>query len=356
MYSILKKMKFLVVAGILLFVGTSVLAQKNKIPKEKDMGGYLMVYFKDDTHGLYMALSKDGYSFTDVNNAQPVIAGDTIAEQKGIRDPYIYRAPDGMFYLALTDLHIYAQKVGFRTTEWERDGKQYGWGNNRGLVLMKSPDLIHWSHTVLRVDQAFPELADIGCAWAPELVYDDKKQKTMIYFTMRFGASKNKVYYAYMNQDFTKMETLPKSIFEYPEGKEYIDADITKIGNKYHMLFASHNGGAHIEQAISDSINTNYQLDPKRVDPEKVGCEAPTVFKRIGENKWVLIYDIYRINPHNFGFSETSDFINFKNLGHFNEGVMKTTNFLVPKHPSVIQITKKEAQKLAKNWNCEIKF
>lgn len=356
MNSIPKKLKSLIVVGILFFVGNTVFAQKTKVLKEKDMVAYLMVYFKDDTHGLYMALSKDGYSFTDVNNAKPIIAGDTIAEQKGIRDPYIYRAPDGMFYLALTDLHIYAQKEGYRTTEWERDGKQYGWGNNRGLVLMKSPDLIHWSHTVLRVDQAFPELADIGCAWAPELIYDEKKQKTMIYFTMRFGAGINKVYYAYMNKDFTKMETLPKCIFEYPEGKEYIDADITKIGNKYHMLFASHNGGAHVEQAISDSINTNYQLDPKRVDPEKVGCEAPTIFKRIGEDKWVLIYDIYRINPHNFGFSETSDFINFKNLGHFNEGVMKTTNFSVPKHPAVIQITKKEAQKLAKKWNCDIKF
>ncbi|WP_281636595.1 glycoside hydrolase family 43 protein [Flavobacterium marginilacus] len=352
----MKNFKSLIALSILIFAGSFALAQKAKFPKEKEMGAYLMVYFKDDTHGLYMALSKDGYSFTDVNNAKPIIAGDTIAEQKGIRDPYIYRAPDGMFYLALTDLHIYGQKEGYRTTEWERDGKQYGWGNNRGLVLMKSPDLIHWSHTVLRVDQAFPELADIGCAWAPELIYDEKENKTMIYFTMRFGTQKNKVYYSYMNKDFTKIETLPKSIFEYPEDKEYIDADITKAGGKYHMLIASHNGGSHIEQAISDSINSGYQLNPQRVDGEKVGCEAPNVYKLIGQNKWMLIYDIYRINPHNFGFSETSDFVNFKSLGHFNEGVMKSTNFSVPKHPSVIQITKKEAQKLAKNWNCDIKF
>lgn len=342
--------------GILLLIGSTALAQKTKFPKEKDMGAYLMVYFKDDTHGLYMALSKDGYSFTDVNNAKPVIAGDTISEQKGIRDPYIYRAPDGMFYMALTDLHIYAQKEGYRTTEWERDGKQYGWGNNRGIVLMKSPDLIHWSHTVLRVDKAFPELADIGCAWAPELIYDEKAKKTMIYFTMHFGNQKNKVYYAYMNKDFTQMETLPKPILEYPEGKEYIDADITKVGNKFHMFIASHNGGSHIEQAISDSINSGYQLNTQRVDGEKVGCEAPNVFKRIGENKWVLIYDIYRINPHNFGFSETTDFVNFTYLGHFNEGVMKATNFSVPKHPSVIQITKKEAQKLADKWGLSMKF
>lgn len=27
----------------------------------------------------------------------------------------------------MTDLHIYAQKDGFRDTEWERDGKEYGW-------------------------------------------------------------------------------------------------------------------------------------------------------------------------------------------------------------------------------------
>ena len=50
------------------------------------MGAYLFTYFKDDTHSLYFAVSDDGYTFTDVNNGQPIIAGDTIAEQKGIRD------------------------------------------------------------------------------------------------------------------------------------------------------------------------------------------------------------------------------------------------------------------------------
>ena len=346
--------------GILILVAvlaTNMYA-KSKTPPvtEKNMAAYLMVYFKDDTHGLYFALSKDGYSFTDVNNAKPVVAGDTIADQKGIRDPYIMRGPDGMFYMALTDLHIYGQKSGYRTELWERDAKTFGWGNNRGLVLMKSPDLIHWSHTVLRVDKAFPEMANIGCAWAPEMIYDEAKGKIMLYFTIHFGNEKGKVYYTYMNKEFTQMETLPRCIFEYPEGKEYIDADITKIGGKYHMFFASHNGGSHVEQAVSDSINTGYKLNPQRCDGEKVGCEAPTVFKRIGENKWVLIYDIYRINPHNFGFSETTDFENFTYLGHFNEGVMKTTNFTIPKHPGVIQITRKEAEQLAAKWNLKMKF
>jgi hypothetical protein len=62
------------------------------------------------------------------------------------------------------------------------------------------------------------------------------------------------------------------------------------------------------------------------------------------------MYDIYSIHPQNFGFIETSDFKHFKPLGRFNEGVMKATNFISPKHGSVIQITKREAQRLIRYW------
>ena len=335
------------------FISQQALAQK-KI-KEKDMSAYLMVYFKDDTHGLYMALSKDGYSFTDINNGNPVMSGDTIALQKGIRDPHISRGPDGAFYLAMTDLHLFAKKAGYRTTEWERD-QTYGWGNNRSMVLMKSWDMINWSRTIVRVDLAFPGLEDIGCAWAPETIYDEDKKKMMIYFTMRFKNGNNKIYYSYVNNDFTKLETTPELLFEYPKDISYIDADITRVRKKYHLFYVPHDGTPGIKQVVSKSINKGYVYDPKWYDPEPKSCEAPTVFKRIGEKKWVLIYDIYGITPNNFGFSETSDFVNFKNLGHFNEGPMKATNFSSPKHCAVIQLTKKEAGALAKKWNFDAQF
>src|SRR6516225_3450752 len=61
------------------------------VPAEKDLGAYLFVYFLDADHSLHFALSTDGYSFTDVNKGQPVIKGEDIAEQKGIRDPHIIR-------------------------------------------------------------------------------------------------------------------------------------------------------------------------------------------------------------------------------------------------------------------------
>jgi hypothetical protein len=338
---------------LITFISSQAIAQKKL--KEKDMGAYLMVYFKDETHGLYMALSKDGYSFTDINNAKPVMAGDTIALQKGIRDPHITRGPDGAFYLVMTDLHLFAKQAGYRDTEWERD-KSYGWGNNRSMVLMKSWDLINWSRSIVRVDQAFPGLEDIGCAWAPETIYDKDKKKMMIYFTMRFKNGKNKIYYSYVNDGFNKLETAPELLFEYPKDISYIDADITRVGKEYHLFYVAHDGTPGIKQAVSKSINKGYVYDPKWYDPEPKACEAPTVFKRIGEKKWVLIYDIYGITPNNFGFSETSDFVNFKDLGHFNEGLMKATNFSSPKHCAVIQLTKNEAKVLAKKWNLDAEF
>ena len=111
-----------------------------------------------------------------------------------------------------------------------------------------------------------------------------------------------------------------------------------------------------MRHAVSGSINAGYQSDPQRIDPEKVATEAPTVFKRLGTNDYVLMYDVYGARPSNMGFSETSDFVSFKNLGHFNEGVMKTTNFTSPKHGAVTHLTMEELKSVAAHWNVDIKL
>src|ERR1035438_3856196 len=73
-------------------------------PAEKDLKGYLLVYFKDETHSIYFSTSIDGYTFTDVNGGDPILLGKDIAEQKGVRDPHLMRGPDNAFYLSMTDL------------------------------------------------------------------------------------------------------------------------------------------------------------------------------------------------------------------------------------------------------------
>lgn len=323
------------------------------VPQEKDLAAYLMVFHRDETHGLHMALSRDGYTFTALNNGDPVMSGDTIAYQKGIRDPHIYRGPDGAFYVAMTDLHVFAQRDGYRDTQWERDGKEYGWGNNKGLVLMKSYDLIDWKRTNISLDSLSKGMKEIGCAWAPETIYDPENEKMMIYFTMRFGNEPNRLYYAYVNEDYDRFESLPQLLFEYPDKiSSAIDGDIT-LGpdGQYHLFYVAHaEGGPGIKQAVAPSPTGPWTFIPKWCDFEPKACEAPAVWKRIGEDKWVLMYDVYSINPHNFGFVETSDFEDMTNLGHFNEGAMNTTNFSTPKHGAVVRLTKEEADRLERHW------
>jgi predicted GH43/DUF377 family glycosyl hydrolase len=321
-----------------------------KVPAEKDLAAYLLVYFLDRDHSLHFALSSDGYTFTDVNHGQPVMKGEDLAEQKGIRDPHIVRGPDNAFYLAMTDLHVFGQRMGFRPTQWQRDASLYDWGNNRALVLMKSTNLVDWSHTDLRLDLAFPGLAELGCVWAPETIYDPVKGKMMIYFTMRLDHGRTGLYFSYTDDAFTKLETYPEELFKYPRETQILDGDITKVGDMFHLFYVAQERGGGIKQAISGQINTNYVFDPAKVDPETVGCEAPTIWKRNGENKWVLMYDVFGLRPSNMGFSETTDFKTFTKLGYFNDGVMKAANFSSPKHGAVISLTAAEARRLAGHW------
>jgi hypothetical protein len=322
---------------------------KTRKLNEKDLKAYLFVYFKDETHSIYFATSKEGYTFTDVNNGEPVVLGENIAEQKGVRDPHIMRGPDNAFYLSMTDLHIYGKQAGFRATQWERPAEQYEWGNNRALIFMKSYDLIHWTHSIVRIDKLFPDFGDIGCAWAPETIFDSAKNQLMVYFTTRIGTGANFMVYSYANDSFTTLETAPKRLFTYPkENVNTIDGDITKIGDKYHLFYVAHNKPGNIRHAVSSKINEDYVYEPQKVDPESVGSEAPNLWRRNGTNTYVLMYDVFGAHPHNMGFSETTDFVHYKNLGRMSEGdsPMKGTNFSGPKHGAVISITLDELRRL----------
>lgn len=330
----------------------------DRVPTEADMGAYLMIYHSDSTHSIHMALSRDGYTFTSMNSGSPVISGDTIASQRGVRDPHISRDPrDGSFLLCATDLHIYAQDLGLRDSLWERPKDQFGWGNNKGIVLMKSPDLINWTHTEVRFDSIYPdEWRDIGCAWAPETFYDDTRGKLMIALTMRHGTQPDRLRYFFVDSTYTRPLSAPNQLFDYPPSDcSVIDGSIVKVDSMYVLSYCVHDregGGPGIKMARSTVSPRGPWIYMERwVDFEPRSCEAPNVWKRIGEREWVLVYDIFSIKPHNLGFVSTTDFENFNYLKHFNRGVMKTTNFSSPKHPAVMQITSAEADALEKYWN-----
>ena len=60
-------------------------------------GGYLFVTFKGESspmsEQIYFALSQDGRKWEALNQSKPVLVS-TLGE-KGVRDPYLVRAPDG---------------------------------------------------------------------------------------------------------------------------------------------------------------------------------------------------------------------------------------------------------------------
>ncbi len=325
-------------------------ARGTKAEGKAERSAYLLAYFKDETHSLHFAVSADGYSFTDVNDGAPVLSGRDIAEQKGIRDPHIMRGPDGAFYLSMTDLHIFAKREGLRDTDWERPFDSYGWGNNRALIFMKSYDLVHWTHKIVRVDRLFPQTAQIGTAWAPQTVYDAKAGKLMVYYSTRDGKQTDHMVYAYADKDFTTLTSAPKPLFTYPKpGIGTIDGDITKVGDRYHLFYVAHDKPGHLRQAVSDRINGGYRFDPTKIDPETVATEAPTLWRRHGTDRYVLMYDVFGAKPvNNMGFSETTDFVHFRNLGRFNEpgSPMKSTNFSQPKHGAVVAISPAEMARL----------
>lgn len=357
-------------------------AQKTpKVPTEAEMGAYVMVYHKDADHGLHMAISYDSYTWTSLNNDRPVIAGDTIAMQHGIRDPHIFRGPDGGFYLAITDLHLFASRERYkgtptyRSTEWEREGSLYGWGNNKGLVMMKSFDLIHWTRTnldfsaltcptgVTDVHGNPVPWSEVGCVWAPETVYDYEAGHLLVHFTTRFKTGMNMIYSVYMNDDFTQMLSEPKLLFEAPlngsgvPAYNVIDSDIIHVGDTYHLFYVSHEKGATVKHATSPNILGPYTMDDKYDDGEKQGHEAPNCWKRLpahtnGQDIWVVMFDNYSRHPHNFGFVETNDFQTFRTIGYFDQegSPMKRTNFTEQKHAAVAPLTVKEAKALEKYW------
>ncbi|EDY82850.1 hypothetical protein VDG1235_2473 [Verrucomicrobiia bacterium DG1235] len=316
---------------------------------EQDYSGYIMVYFKDETHCAYLAVSTDGYTFTDLNSGDPIFDGTLLAEQKGVRDPHLARGPDGAFYLVMTDLHIFGDRLGHRETRWQRPEEEHGWGNNRAIVMMKSFDLIHWTHSDYRVDLAFPELGDIDCSWAPQTVYDPAADKMLVYFTIRYENARANIFAAYANDDFTALESTPTMIPNIGG----IDSDITQVDGRWHQFYVAN---ATIRHAVSDHITDGYQTTPGRIDPNTVSTEAPNVFKRLGTDTYVLMYDVYGGSPNNMGFSETTDFQSYTDLGRFNEGVMRGTNFNRPKHGAVTYATRDELIHAAKHWNVELDF
>ena len=201
--------KTLLTVILVMASATTVLGAKKKPvvqqpldPNEKV--AYLFTYFNSNDpkdEQICYALSEDGYNYTPINDGMPVIESDTIAFTQCVRDPHILRGEDGKtFYMVVTDMR-----------------SANGWSSNRGMVLLKSTDLVNWQHSAINFPTRYTKTwKNVIRVWAPETIYDRKAGKYMVFYSLRTSdpGSYDKIYYQYANKDFTDLEGEPKWLFD----------------------------------------------------------------------------------------------------------------------------------------------
>ncbi|WP_053977033.1 family 43 glycosylhydrolase [Mangrovimonas xylaniphaga] len=307
----------------------SVLACNEKAPENE---AYLFTYFTGNGPGeeaIRYAVSLDGYHYRALNNNEPIVDSKKISSTGGVRDPHILRGADGKtFYMVVTDLYV----------------PEMGW-NNYALILMKSTDLIHWESSIINIPETHPtEFGNVDRVWAPQTIYDETNGKYMVYFSMKEkGNHPDIIYYAYVNQDFSVLESAPKQLLFNPDGNACIDGDIIKKDNKFYLFHKSESGAPGIKLAVSDKLTEGYSYpNMDRVDKETDRVEGSGVFKLNDSDEWILMYDVYGSGRYQFTKS--------KDLEHFEVIDEDVTMNFHPRHGTVMPITMNEYQSLIKKW------
>lgn len=307
--------------------------------------GYLFAFFpSNEDENLYYAYSDDGFNYTVLNNGQKVMASDTVAIKKGIRDPHILRGHDGKtFYMVATDM---------RCAE--------GWASNRGIVLYKSTDLIHWQHSTVHFPTRFPDgWSSVTRVWAPEVIWDENyenadgtKGRYLVYFSLLTSddgtCNYDKVYYCYANDDFTDLMDYPQHFFD--RGAPTIDADIIydETDRLYHMIYKNEGEGGIVHMTAErltpepgQPAGSQWSAPTGSVQQTNVAVEGGGMFRLIGENTWVVMYDCY--GSGYYQFCTTTDWKTFT-----LKAQTATSGAFTPRHGTVMPITTQEYNNLIK--------
>ena len=318
---------FVIIAAI---VSLTTATARTAAVEEKDMAGYLFVYFTGNDisqEAICFALSNDGLSWHKLNGGRPVIDSKVISSTGGVRDPHILRGEDGhTFYMVATDM-VSAN----------------GWDSNRAMVLLKSEDLINWSHSVINIQQTYEGQDDLKRVWAPQTIYDHKAGKYMIYWSMKHGDGPDIIYYAYANDSFTGLTGEPRPLFIPADRKSCIDGDIVYKDGKYHLFYKTEGHGNGIKVAVTDELTSGrWTESPDYKQQTDQAVEGAGTFKLSGTDKYILMYDMYMNGRYQF--TETTD------LEHFRAIDSKVTMDFHPRHGTVMAVTRDEMKRLTDKW------
>jgi hypothetical protein len=235
----------------------------------------LFSYFVDNGEdGLHLALSDDGFRWQALNGGRSFLKPQA-GKSRLMRDPCLFRAPDGTFHMVWTN----------------------GW-NDRTIGYASSKDLLHWSE-----QRAIPVMAHepkaMNC-WAPEIVYDETKQQCLIFWSTtipgRFPLTDdtgddqyNHRIYATTTRDFKTFT--PTRLF-FDGGFNVIDATMLHAEGKYYLIVKDETlkpVKKNLRIAVGASPEGPFGEISAPITPSWV--EGPSA-SRIGED-YIVFFDCY---------------------------------------------------------------
>ena len=312
-----------------------------KVKQKENYSHYLFAFFpSNDNENIYFAVGEDGYNYTTINNDQAVFLAQGHTVMGGLRDPHILRGEDGYFYMVATDMR-----------------SALGWASNRGMVLMKSTDLINWTSSTVHFPTKYAGtyLANVTRVWAPETIYDKEAGKYMIYFSILTNdgtVTYDKVFYCYANSDFTDLEGEP--VYFYDRGSATIDMDIVynEADELYHAFYKNEGSGGICKVTATSLTPTAGQPNGSQwsnpsgtLQQTNEAVEGSGVFRIINDDNWILMYDCYGSGHYQFCSSPDLEKFTFvKNTA--------TSGSFTPRHGTVLPITEQEYQALMQAFPC----
>jgi hypothetical protein len=286
--------------------------------QQPQQDAYLFAYFKEPgNQGIYLALSRDGYHYTELNGGQPWLApahpGSNPREGEIMRDVFLTRAPDNTFRMVWT----------------------WNWRGN-SLGTASSPDLLTWSEQ--KEVPIMKDFSDVNNVWAPETYFDSAKKQWLLIWSssMQNSEEGNRIWYS-MTPDFN---IFSKPAIFFDPGYVVIDATIFHdTTGPYRLIF---------KEQTYDPLNFQERVatGPTLEGPwsnisgfiNETWSEGPSAI-RIGD-KYVVFYDHYRAPRAKFEAVATTDW------KHWEDVTSQTSLPAYCKHGSFLKITGEEANRL----------
>ncbi len=295
------------------------------------MSAFLFIHFrygKPEVEQVHFAVSKDGLHWEALNGGKPIME-QTEGEEGGIRDPFIYRKPDGTFIILATDLCLFKH--------WERGWEPVINNGSKDIIIWESPDLVNWSGPRrLTID-----LPGLGCVWAPEVFFDETRQKSLLIWSSKLAGEEFMKVYAAYTDDFITYE----KPFMFVEGKKAVlDTDLVRDDDGTYYRFTSN---AFHDMTVMEkapalegpwTMVEDYNLMDRRV------YEGPIAY-RLPDGRWCLLLDHFGPVKSRHGYN--AFFADDLASGNFIQA--RPEEYSMPykmKHGGVMKITDEEYQRL----------